>query len=75
MPADVRVARDVIPANAGIQHFQVIFWMPAFAGMTNKSPRTEFEIGSNRNLMRLRSSLDQKKLAPGLSGFSNNAES
>jgi hypothetical protein len=26
----------VIPAKAGIQWFQRIFWMPAFAGMTTK---------------------------------------
>ena len=24
----------VIPAKAGIQQFQGVFWMPAFAGMT-----------------------------------------
>jgi hypothetical protein len=45
IPVDVRVVPDVIPAKAGIQHLQAIFWMPASAGMTNKLSRTEFEIG------------------------------
>jgi hypothetical protein len=32
----------VIPAQAGIQQFQRVFWMPAFAGMTAKGLNQSF---------------------------------
>jgi hypothetical protein len=48
--AEVLETQEQFPVHAGIQYFQVIFWMPASAGMTNKLPRTELEIGSNKKL-------------------------